>query len=466
MKNKIIPISLLLALGFSFSACSKKDLTVDPNNPADANSTVMMPGLISADIFMHESELARKAGMWARTFTGGDRQYVPYHTYSVTSGDFDNEWASVYSATLKQARIVQEKALKENKKTNRGIAFLIEAHAAGTAADLWGDVPFSQAADFEKYPTPKYDKQADVYAAVQVRLDSALKYLGSAAANAGAFNTSAGDWGQIIHSFKARYYLHVGDYANALAEAQLGINDPANSWMAIHTDSDPTTWNLYYQFIDYQRGGYMLANDAIAYELLDSTSTKYRGNAKTHEMARKLFYYTTADEGANDDCGYTYGEIDPDFCTGMFGWNAAFPLITYEETQLIIAEGQARAGADQAAIDALNLVRASHAATYSDVYDDYIVDDFDATGIAATAGLDRNQSILHEILEEKYLSLYGQIEIFTDLRRKGNIFRPTITPTTGANLPERFLYPQSEINSNPSIPSPLPGLFEKTPVNQ
>ncbi|MFT5571083.1 MAG: hypothetical protein ACI9RP_003142, partial [Cyclobacteriaceae bacterium] len=37
---------------------------------------------------------------------------------------------------------------------------------------------------------------------------------------------------------------------------------------------------------------------------------------------------------------------------------------------------------------------------------------------------------------------------------------------TGSVLPQRFVYPQSEIDRNPNAPSPIPDFFEPTDVNQ
>jgi hypothetical protein len=39
-----------------------------------------------------------------------------------------------------------------------------------------------------------------------------------------------------------------------------------------------------------------------------------------------------------------------------------------------------------------------------------------------------------------------------------------ITPNSGSEIPQRFLLPQDEINSNTNTPSPIPGLFERTSV--
>ena len=34
-----------------------------------------------------------------------------------------------------------------------------------------------------------------------------------------------------------------------------------------------------------------------------------------------------------------------------------------------------------------------------------------------------------------------------------------------SNTPQRLLYPQVEINSNPNTPKPIPSIYIKTPVN-
>jgi hypothetical protein len=44
--------------------------------------------------------------------------------------------------------------------------------------------------------------------------------------------------------------------------------------------------------------------------------------------------------------------------------------------------------------------------------------------------------------------------------------RVPLAPTVGNQLPARFLYPQSEVDRNSSVPTPIPSIFVPTPVNQ
>ena len=98
-------------------------------------------------------------------------------------------------------------------------------------------------------------------------------------------------------------------------------------------------------------------------------------------------------------------------------------------------------------------------------YDAYVMADFAVGGIANTSGLSANNALLMEIIEERYVTLIGQIEQYNDIRRTKN--KLGIHPITGTALPQRCLYPQSEINTNPNTPtSAAAGLFVETTANK
>ena len=54
---------------------------------------------------------------------------------------------------------------------------MLEALVMAKATALYGDVPYAQAFNETAFPTPVFDKQADVYAALQVTLDNAIANL-------------------------------------------------------------------------------------------------------------------------------------------------------------------------------------------------------------------------------------------------------------------------------------------------
>ena len=95
----------------------------------------------------------------------------------------------------------------------------------------------------------------------------------------------------------------------------------------------------------------------------------------------------------------------------------------------------------------LNNVRADHDKNYGG-YQAYVLSDFGPTGIVK--GASETLALGREILVEKYVSLFGQLEPFCDLRRTKNAIG--IAPYTGTQLPGCFMVPQDEINANSNAP--------------
>jgi hypothetical protein len=211
--------------------------------------------------------------------------------------------------------------------------------------------------------------------------------------------------------------------------------------------------NPYYDFLDNSRPGYMSAEGAYTPQLLQS-----RTNSKTNETKRFAYFYT--DQG--------YFALDPNFVDGAFRPAAGFPLVTYVETQAILAESLVRTGDNTGALTALNNIRTANATTYGGTYTAYELTDFAAGGLVnpTSGGLSQTNALLLEVLREKCLSLIGQIEEFSDVRRTNNLIGVPKNVSTAPSLPQRFLYPQSEINTNPNVPNPIPDVYTKTPVNR
>jgi hypothetical protein len=466
--------TLLFASAILLSTSCKKGLegyNVDPNNPLDADAITMLTGVETVNIEIQEGELARIAGMWSGYFTGEQFQYQSYFQYLIIARNFDEGWQRVYSGAIKNERLMKQKAYQTNNKRLVGVAQVIEANVMGTAAALWGDVPFTQASN-DAYANPAYDPQAAVYASVQSLLDSAIQNFSSTAfvdfsAQDVFYAGNMTKWTQAAYTLKARYFLHQKQYALALAAAQNGISAAANNWVAPHSAAGTGTYNLYYQFFQQARPGFMDANGAYAVKLLNAADTKYRGNAKTIEKSRYNYIYSTA-----TNPNYT--------ANGFFYQTVSFPIASYAENLLILAEADARANGFTAGLTRLNAFRsymaaggyigASYLTAGNYKYDPYVAADFAAGGMEnpATGAIAQDRALLREISEERYLTFIGQIEGFNDLRRtfKEADIRVPVPPNAGTTFPQRFLYPQIEVDLNKSAPSPIPSLFTPTAANQ
>src|SRR5690606_39368912 len=90
-----------------------------------------------------------------------------------------------------------------------------------------------------------------------------------------------------------------------------------------------------------------------------------------------------------------------------------------------------------------------------------ILADFAPGGMENRDGLSESDALLREILEERYVSFYGQHLGWNDERRnRGTISGIQLTPTNGTRLPSRFIYSQNELNSNTNSPAEAPSLFD------
>jgi hypothetical protein len=472
MKKTIYILLTFILYAGILSSCKKvvDGINTDPTNPQDADAITMLTSVEVSNMVVQEGELARETGIWNGYFTGEQFQYQSLNQYLMIAQNFNDTWALIYATSLKNARLMKSKAYQTNNLRLVGVAQAIEANLMGTATALWGDVPFYQASN-DKFPNPAFDSQAKVYGAVQTLLDSAIVNFNSTSFTSFAaqdvhFAGAMPKWIQTANTLKARYYMHVKNYPAALAAATNGISTAANNFLAPHAATSKGTYNLYYQFMAQDRPGFMDAKGAYAVSILNTANAAYRGNAKTIEKARYSYLYSSA-----TNANYT--------TNGFFYLSVSFPMTSYAENLLDLAECDFRVNGLTAGLARLNNYRAYMAtggnigATYltsgNYKYDAYEATDFEAGGIenSKLPALAPDRALLREIIEERYVAFIGQIEGFNDTRRlkkEGDIAVP-IPPNSGTQTPLRMLYPQTEVDLNKSTPNPIPGLFVATPVN-
>ncbi|MCB4799240.1 SusD/RagB family nutrient-binding outer membrane lipoprotein [Neotamlana laminarinivorans] len=435
-KHTILAILLSVTL-----ACENytDNYNQDPNAFGNAAPELVIGQAQLAWILLSSSNSARYAGIFMNQFTGSDRQYITVNSYSVTASEFDDMWDDAYVDGIAQADITVDAALENENLKLAGVALITKAVLLAEVAALWGDVPFTEANDADQFYTPAYDSQSAVFAGVQDLLDTAIDYVEDEPASLYAGNrlSSTATWAEIAHSLKARYYLITKEYDLALTEAQNGISTLDGSLVSLHTSSTLSE-NLYYQFIVDQRDGYLTADNSYLFQLLDSTDNVDRLLETPGDTERAAYYFS--ESGGTDVLNTT---------DGVFAETSSFNLISYYETKLIEAEAAIREGQTTIAQDALNSVR------------DELALEYDAMFPQTTSTGD---TLLQEILEEKYITLIGELQPYHDIRRTNNLLG--VPAKTGTEIPQRFLYPQNEIDTNPNVPSPLPGLYDVTEVNQ
>ena len=464
----LLGITLLSSCSDVFDEPSIKS---NPNAVTDVDVATLLSGTLLGVSLLHEDTDVRISAIWAGQLNGLARQHQGYADYIVSSQNFS--WSPLYPAAS-QARLIQTKADAVGDKWTKGVGQVLEALLLAKATDLYGDVPYSQAFDDVKYPTPVFDKQADVYAALQVTLDNAIQNLGAPSGLAFAtqdfiFGGNVGKWKAAAYTLKARLYLHMGDYAKAVTNATSGISSTAGDALVPHGTSQGVDYNQNYDFFRVNRAGDTGFDGAYLPALMQSRIGS--ANTKTNETALYNHYFKTGITAT--------GSLDPNVVDGAFTANAPHPIITYYENQLILAEAQARLGVTDKSLAALNLVRAGLASGYFNgktlsttglKYDPYVVSDFAPTGLAnPTKAASVQTALLYEIITQRYIYFLMQYEAFNDVRRLEKatpVVQLPIPLYSGTKKPERFIYPQGEVNTNPNVPKPLPDQFQKVPIYQ
>lgn len=473
MKHILFFLSTILVV----TGCSSlvDDLNENPNSPTSSSYQYILTGTEVGNMNLHTGEVARKSGIFAGQYLGVDRQHEGFSQYAVTTSDFDGHWNAVYVQVLINALETEAAARDEGVEgVTLGITQVLRAMALGTATDLWGDIPYDEAGQPE-IENPVFQEQLEVFASLQSLLDEAIANLQSGSgrpiANAEIhFDGDPNSWVEVAHTLKARYYLHTGEYMNAYQQAQMGISSPDNSLLGVHGNALDNS-NLNYQFFAIQsRQSDLVVSDFFA-SLVDPDAQRnpnidrYRGNDKTNEAGRYSYLFRTTDLG-----------VQPNVVDGWAAEDAPSQIVTYEENMLILAEAGFRSAGFEEGLNRLNAYRQylngggyfTNADAADIEYLDYETADFEAGGMENPDGLSADDALLREILEERYVTFFGQIEAFNDTRRTENeqMVRVPITPNVGDQLPQRFLYPTTEIDRNNNVPTPIPDFFDPTAVNQ
>src|SRR5690606_18668099 len=114
----------------------------------------------------------RLMSMWVQSMSGTQRQYSVLDLYQFDEDAFSPDWSLTYTGGgLVDIRTLESQALEVGDSLYAGIGYVLEALTVGTAADVWGDIPYSQAVN-DSIVQPELDPQQQVYATIQAKLDT------------------------------------------------------------------------------------------------------------------------------------------------------------------------------------------------------------------------------------------------------------------------------------------------------
>src|SRR6478609_9590249 len=147
LSRKMVTVVFGITTILFANSCTKltDNLSTDPVNitdPGQVTAPLLISGVEVSLIGIYEGDLARTTSIWAQYFDGEDRQYAGLNNYVTTGLDYDVAWGTIYNGIFNNTKLIKSKANAVNNFYATGVTQVIEGMALGTAADLWGDVPY------------------------------------------------------------------------------------------------------------------------------------------------------------------------------------------------------------------------------------------------------------------------------------------------------------------------------------
>lgn len=174
-------IIIIVIIGVMAGGC-KKYLNVNQNlnQPTTVTPNVVLSAALvgTADnIGRDYQNLTRWMAYWSRS-----GNYVPdvqTETYNIPNSYTDFEWGNIY-ATLNRYNYIEQAGRAAQAPFYVGVAKLMKAFHFSMLVDIYNDVPYKDAFNVETSVQPKYDKGPDIYNDLIKQIDSAISLFDSA----------------------------------------------------------------------------------------------------------------------------------------------------------------------------------------------------------------------------------------------------------------------------------------------
>lgn len=491
--NKLLKLIYLAPLALAIASCDNgfEEMNVDPNA-----SREVVPGFLFTRAQL--SGVSNNFTGAAYLTIGGSMQHFATYKEVPAAGDkyfnFGYSQASwgMFGGTdmATQGSIIDIEQVIDAVKTNPAdvnklsVARIWRAYMYHRLTDLYGDIPYSEAAKAlkDKNYTPKYDTQKAIYADLLKELDESIAAFNATSATFGTSDLIyAGDvakWKKFAYSLMLRLGMRLTevDATNAKTWVQKAI-----AGGVITADGDLAT-------IAYVDGSILASRNFIANGLMNTDYVSPGGdNVEGGKFAKTLIDHlkntkdprlnvisivwvpnasgsgftadtTTALQKGMPNAAFnnqpgdfnTYSEPNPNT---ILKYNSPLLVLTPAEMYLLLAEAAVRGWYTGATAEASyksavtegmkQWTRFGSAGTISDAK----IAAYLAANPYKTGGTVAEQ--MEQIGTQKWVTLFleDEYEIFSNWRRTGF---PKLTPTnypgnlTGGKIPTRFVIPDSE----------------------
>ena len=455
--NRYTKTILIIATCFFYSCedfLTGENLDSNPNKVDDVDQISVESLFVGSQVTLYgvmEGYLSRLVTMFMQQLGGQLYSHADDYRCSPLDWRLDDRWSDIYgTGGLIDLRSIQKKSGTQEKYLLKGVSQMWEALIFSTAADLWGSVPYSQAAS-SIYTEPEFDSQSSIHSATLDLIDKAIENieLGQDFLNLNDFTFGGNQekWISCARTLQARIKLNwaevngVPAYTEALALAEQGINDPTGEgdWKPFHqagSDGEESVWHQFFNENLYVMGAGLL--------LVDMLKKDNDGRLTMYFDPQSAFNDTVVGISPLSDIPPYASQLN-EMTVGSEGWGVEW--VSWHENQFIIAECQYNLGLESEALLTLNNTLDNLEQRWQE-YDSscqlprYI----DITG----------PDLLASIMNEKYKAMFLNMQTLSDWRRTGYpIFkdRDGVSTECDGGTPRRLLYPELEKKTNSNVPA-------------
>ncbi len=294
MKNnfiyKVLTLSITVVL---LTSCEDFfDINVDPNNP-----TQVTPNLLLVN---SEAAIAGAVGMGS----GINMQTSVFMHHAVRRGAGDQYvtqgndfavgtcWQAFYDIAIPDLKVIIDQETVNGNMVYVGIAKILTAYSYSVIVDLWGDVPFSQATQFNDYRFPEYDADEEIYPQLLQLIDEGIADLQDEEAEnefvpAGDDLIYGGDtdlWIKFANTLKFKMLYQLQDVSvisdrdtqitSLVSNPDTLINDMSEDFEFWYGASGPTPENRHGMFVsEYTQGNPIFYVSPWLYETMKGQNT-------------------------------------------------------------------------------------------------------------------------------------------------------------------------------------------------
>lgn len=466
--KKIILLSTLVA-SLLFTSCENlEEINKDPNRAEEVPTYTLLKGQILSTEFRNWYT----AFLWGGTLSQQTARtmYTDPDAYILNLGDGSGNFSNLYF-DLVNLHILKIKAENEKNQSILGAAQILEAFQVKLATDMYGDIPYSEACNYDLttgkllISKPKYDTQESIYIALIKLLKYANTNLAEGAAKKTPDELGAGDylfngdnvkWQKFGNSILIRLYMQMSKVKPTEAAAGIAeiLSNPTK-FPIISSNDDNVTFKYVEDAVEL--------NWNPLYVVEAGSRANDNGTSKTFidylsQMNDPRLPVLATPNSENKFVGYPNGEAASDLSVSDFGpkfgkdvngknKSRANIWMSYAEVQLLLAEAKQK-----------GLIATGDAKTY---YENAVTANFEEYGIGSKANsylanegnFTTATNQLQLIYRELWVSTYLKGNQGWDLIRRvgslgGLVKEVSRSVYPGKGIPTRLSYPQNEKTLN------------------